>query len=379
MIFRKGELFCGPGGLALGAMKADEIRSESGEVYKVVHEWANDIDSESCNTYRKNICPDRPESVIEGDVRQLDIDKLSPITAFAFGFPCNDYSLVGKRRGLDGQYGPLYSYGVKVLNVHEPYWFIAENVSGLMSANEGEAFVKILSEMAEAGTYGYEITPHLYKFEEYGVPQTRHRIIIVGIRRDFNLRFQVPQPTHKNSFVTAKEVLEKPYDKNVKNHEMPVHKENVIEMLRKIPPGGNAWHEDVPKELRLNVKGTKISQIYRRLSPDRPAYTVTGSGGGGTHMYHYAEPRALTNRERARLQTFPDHYEFSGGRQAVRRQIGMAVPPLGAKVIVEAILKTFAGVQYETTEASWMFDYDLLGMPVLIRNQLKEEQEYYCV
>jgi len=379
MIFRKGELFCGPGGLALGAKEAVDVFSKSGERFSVVHEWANDIDEDACNTFRLNICPDRPESVIQGDVRNLNIKKLGRITAFAFGFPCNDYSLVGKRRGLEGEYGPLYSYGIKVLNIHEPYWFIAENVTGLTSANDGEAFVKILSEMAEAGSHGYELTPHLYKFEEYGVPQTRHRIIIVGIRKDFNLKFRVPYPSHKNKYVTAKEVLERPYDENVQNHDLPIHKPNVIEMLNKIPPGGNAWHEDVPEQLRLNVKGTRISQIYRRLAPDRPAYTVTGSGGGGTHMYHYAEPRALTNRERARLQTFPDHFVFTGGRQAVRKQIGMAVPPLGAKIIVEAILKTFARVPYETVESSWTFDYDLLGMPALIKNQLKEEQECYLV
>ncbi len=76
----------------------------------------------------------------------------------------------------------------------------------------------------------------------------------------------------------------------------------------------------------MNVKGAKISQIYKRLDPNKPAYTVTGSGGGGTHIYHYAEPRALTNRERARLQTFPDTYIFEGSKESVRKQIGMAVP-----------------------------------------------------
>ena len=101
-------------------------------------------------------------------------------------------------------------------------------------------------------------------------------------------------------------------------------------MLSHIPPGENAWYEGLPEHLRLNVKKTKISQIYKRLHPDKPAYTVTG-GGGGTHMYHYAIPRALTNRERARLQTFPDNYEFLGGKEAVRKQIGMAVPPMGQK------------------------------------------------
>ena len=108
----------------------------------------------------------------------------------------------------------------------------------------------------------------------------------------------------------------------------------------------------MPEELQLNVKGAKISQIYKRLDPTKPSYTVTGSGGGGTHIYHYSELRALTNRERARLQTFPDDYVFEGPKESVRKQIGMAVPPKGAKIIFEAILKTFAGIPYESISAN---------------------------
>ena len=120
----------------------------------------------------------------------------------------------------------------------------------------------------------------------------------------------------------------------------------VIQRLEHIRPGENAFTADLPEELKLNVSGARISQIYKRLDPNKPSYTVTGSGGGGTHIYHWSEPRALTNRERARLQTFPDSYVFSGGKESVRRQIGMAVPCDGARVIFEAILKTFAGIEY---------------------------------
>ena len=101
--------------------------------------------------------------------------------------------------------------------------------------------------------------------------------------------------------------------------------------------------------MRLNVKGTKLSNIYKRLDPDKPAYTITGSGGGGTHVYHWSEPRALTNRERARLQTFPDDYVFYGNKESVRRQIGMAVPPLASKFIFNAILKSIVGLEYESS------------------------------
>ena len=106
-------------------------------------------------------------------------------------------------------------------------------------------------------------------------------------------------------------------------------------------PGQNAFTADLPEELRLNVKGAKISQMYKRLDPLKPAYTLTASGGGGTHVYHWAEPRALTNRERARLQTFSDSFRFWGGKESVRKQIGMAVPCKGAQIIFEAILESF--------------------------------------
>jgi hypothetical protein len=104
--------------------------------------------------------------------------------------------------------------------------------------------------------------------------------------------------------------------------------------------------------LRFNVKFTKLSQIYRRLEAHKPAYTISGSGGGGTHVYHWDEPRALTNRERARIQTFPDTYEFIGSKESVRKQIGMAVPPAAAQIIFEAILKTLANLQYSSIKAN---------------------------
>lgn len=136
------------------------------------------------------------------------------------------------------------------------------------------------------------------------------------------------------------------------NDELTKQNAKVVERLSYIKPGENAFTADLPEHLQLNVKGAKISQIYKRLDPSKPAYTVTGSGGGGTHIYHYSDLRALTNRERARLQTFPDDYFFQGRKGSVRRQIGMAVPCKGAKIIFEALLKTFAGIDYESVPCS---------------------------
>lgn len=275
--------------------------------------------------------------------------QLAPIDALAFGFPCNDYSVVGEQKGMKGVYGPLYSYGVKALKLFKPQWFLAENVGGLRNANEGKAFEKILTELREAG---YVITPNLYKFEDYGIPQARHRIIIVGIRSDIPVTYHVPSSApYAGIDNTCRTAIENPpIPENAPNNEKTKQSAVVIERLKYIKPGQNAFTADLPEHLKLHIKGAKISQIYKRLNPDKPSYTVTGSGGGGTHIYHWSEPRALTNRERARLQTFPDTYVFEGSKESVRKQIGMAVPCRGAKIIFESILKSFAGIDYEYVE-----------------------------
>ena len=153
-----------------------------------------------------------------------------------------------------------------------------------------------------------------------------------------------------NTCRTAIEVP--PIPANAFNHERTRQSDIVVRRLEHILPGQNAFTADLPEDLQLNIKGARISQIYKRLDPNKPSYTVTGSGGGGTHIYHWEEPRALTNRERARLQTFPDTYEFKGSKESVRKQIGMAVPCEGAKIIFEAILKSFAGIEYPSVEAN---------------------------
>ncbi|KAB8125585.1 DNA cytosine methyltransferase [Gracilibacillus oryzae] len=351
MRFFKGELFSGPGGMSMGAKEASVTHPKTGEVFFIEHRWSKDFDSDTCKTFGKNICGDEEDpSVHLGPVEKLPIgnrDLLPDIDCLTFGFPCNDYSQVGKRHGLEGEYGPLYSYGVKAIKEYQPKFFVAENVGGLQSANEGKAFIQILSEMEECG---YNLTPHLYKFEEYGIPQARHRIIIVGIRQDLyesGVHYKVPAPTTPHNYRTSLDaIINPPISDSALNHEFPRHSQKVKDMLSYIPAGANAWHPGIPKELQLKVKGVRISSIYKRLDPERPAYTVTGSGGGGTHMYHWNENRALTNRERARLQTFDDGFEFIGSKVSVRKQIGMAVPVKGAKVIFEAILKTFAGIEY---------------------------------
>lgn len=344
--FKLAELFCGPGGLSLGAMSA-VVANSKGITYKVKPVWANDIDPDACRTYARNIHGGNAKMIVCAPVESVDFDHIPAFDALAFGFPCNDFSIVGEQKGFHGKYGPLYTYGVKAISLYNPKWFIAENVGGLQSANNGNAFSQILHDLEQAGR-GYCLTAHLYKFEEYGVPQTRHRIVIIGIRKDLELEFKVPAPTTADKYISAKSAVEiPPIPADTANQEITAQSKLVVERLKHIPPGENAWFDGIPDNLKLNVKQARLSQIYKRLHPDKPSYTITGSGGGGTHGYHWSENRALTNRERARIQTFPDDYIFEGSKESVRKQIGMAVPPRVAKTIVEAVLKTFARIPYK--------------------------------
>ena len=352
MKFTVGEFYSGPGGLGLGT-KLAKIKTKKGDTYSYKHVFATDYDNDSCETYKLNVCDEC--NVICSDIRDLKIESLPYVDGFLYGFPCNDFSNVGETKGLKGKFGPLYSYGVDYINQKNPKFFLAENVSGISGANSGTAFSKIINDLKGAGKYGYKLTVHKYKFEDYGVPQARHRFIIVGFRNDLKITFEVPKPNFKTK--TSKEALTMPPIKNwVKNNEMTVQSKKVRERLSYIKPGENAWTADLPSDLQLNVKGAKMSMIYKRLDPNKPSYTVTGSGGGGTHVYHWKENRALTNRERARLQTFPDNFTFVGSKESVRKQIGMAIPVEGVKIIMRAILKTLAKEPYRKVKANVLVD-----------------------
>lgn len=331
--FAIGELFCGPGGLGLGAKLAGKALNS----VIVEHAWANDIDKASCETYKKNVA-DGQTVVANMPVDQfLESSNLNPIDGLLFGFPCNDFSLVGESKGLDGKFGGLYLAGVKALNKFNPDFFVAENVTGLSSANNGIAMAQILTDLCSAGNEGYHLTVHKYAFERYDVPQKRKRFIITGFKSSLPGADSYFPPKPSDKKITAAEALSG-VETILPNNQISRTSRVVEERLKRIQPGQNAWNADLD-EYALNVKGARLSNIYRRLTADQPAYTVTGSGGGGTHMYHYDMKinRPLTNRERARLQTFPDDFVFTGSLNEVRKQIGMAVPVKGAQHIMNSI------------------------------------------
>lgn len=348
--FTVGEMYSGPGGIGT-ALSQTRLQSRGLDL-SFEHVWATDYDPDTCRTYKNNLLKGNPNALsICDDIRNVNIQELPVVDGFLYGFPCNDFSQVGESLGLKGKFGRLYEYGVVYINHANPLFIFAENVSGIGSSNSGKAFELILSELNNAGLYGYDLAVHHFKFEEYGVPQARHRYIIVGTRGDLGLKFKVPTPSMQMK--TCKEAIENPpISSDAHNNELTRQSNVVVERLKYIKPGENVWTAELPDHLKLNVKGATISQIYKRLDPRKPSYTVTGSGGGGTHVYHWSEPRALTNRERARLQTFPDDFVFYGSKESVRAQIGMAVPVDGAKIILEALLKTFAGKAYDSIDPS---------------------------
>jgi DNA (cytosine-5)-methyltransferase 1 len=320
-------LFSGCGGMDLPFHKAG---------FKVV--WAIDSNKYACKTFSRNIA----DVIINDSIENIDIAQVPEADICIGGFPCQDFSLIWKRPGLEGTRGNLYTYFLEFVNKKKPKAFVAENVKGLLSANNYQAIKQIISDF-ESIAPGYLVKPKLYNFADYGVPQFRQRVLLVGIRMDTGFNFVHPQAEYgqnrKKPYRTAGEALknvEAVLDNN-KHHKIQTR---TVEILNRIQPGGN--FADIPKDSPYYVKGM-ISHVYRRIHPDKPSSTIIAGGGGGTWGYHYLEPRSLTNRERARLQTFPDDFVFEGSTTEVRRQIGNAVPPQGIAAVVEALIPLFKG------------------------------------
>lgn len=313
-------LFSGCGGMDKGFVEAG---------YSVV--WANDFDYWSCKTYERNFGP----HIVHKSVTEVDFSKVPDTDIITGGFPCQDFSMIWKRGGLETDRGNLYRYFVRAVKVKKPKVFIAENVKGLVTANKGRAIAQITRDFSELG---YDLNVDLYNFADYGAPQLRERVLIVGVRSDIDYEFNKPMPSHiPANYVTAGEAL-KDVEKVRFNNEHQNIKEKTEEMLRLIPEGGN--FTSIPKESPYYVKGM-ISHVYRRLHRDKPSTTIIAGGGGGTWGYHYKEPRPLTNRERARLFGYPDDFVFEGSITEVRRQIGNSVPPTAASVIALHLLPAF--------------------------------------
>ena len=292
---------------------------------------ALELNKQACETLENDNKYFKDTDVIEGDITKINPKdfKNENYDVLLGGFPCVTFSVVGKQVGLkDDINGKLYESFVGFVEALQPKVFLAENVKGILSANKGEA-IKIITKRFE--DTGYKLKVQLVNFADYGVPQLRQRVLFIGIRKDINDEFNIPKPTHKDNYVNVEEAF-KNIDQNCVNNNFIKQLSTTTAKLEAIPEGGN--FKDLPPELAVRAL---MSNIYRKLDRKKPAYTVLASGGGGTWSYHYKEPRALTNRERARLQTFPDDLIFKGSNTEVRRQIGNAVPAVGVYLFAKEI------------------------------------------
>lgn len=375
-------LFSGAGGLDLGFILSG---------FKVV--WSNDISPSAVESYSKNL----ERNAVLGDVEEIDCSDIPNGDVVVGGFPCQDFSVLGgsRRQGILVKRGQLYKQFLRIVKEKQPLAFVAENVKGILSANKGLALKLIVrdfqhledvelekldelyseesfEEMSNGSMFSfqnnetarksafYRIKVIRINFADYGIPQKRERVIIIGIKNSRGFcEFKLPEPIVEPSmYVSAGDVFEGKvlYGKHVseieQNNELLKISKKTADMLSAIPPGGN--YLDLPEYLK--VRGL-MSSIYRRLEKDKPAYTVIANGGGGTWGYHYEFPRPLTNRERARLQTFPDWYIFSGSTGEVRTQIGNAVPPLGAIPLAFEIKRVLSGRE-ESLKDEYYLEYE---------------------
>jgi DNA (cytosine-5)-methyltransferase 1 len=333
-------MFSGCGGLDLGAEETGAVR--------VV--WGNDADPWACETYRRNL----GDHIVEDDITRVGVPKLACDLLLA-GPPCQDFSTLWNHDGARTARGNLFREVARFLAELAPAGFVLENVPGLLSANRGAAWAIVRHALRAPAAFlyqsagpRYDVTAQLVDAAELGVPQHRERLFVMGIRRDLGARPPlIPTPTADSPPTVADALDASPIPEDAPNHERGLDTHDVVERLKLIPPGKN--FEAIPQDHPLAVKGL-ISHVYRRLEPDKPSYTVIANGGGGTHGYHHVEPRRLSNRERARLQTFPDDFVFwDGGERAgrsayprVRRQIGNAVPPAAARVVVGELAQALA-------------------------------------
>lgn len=317
------ELFAGAGGLALGLEQA----GFEGLAYV-------EMNGDACETLRRN----RPEwNVIEGDVHEIDFKRYDgQVDLVSGGFPCQAFSMAGKRLGFGDIRGTLFAEIIRCANETHPKMLLMENVKGLLSHDGGRTFETIRHEVEKAG---YSLQWKILNASYHGVGQARERIVMIGIRDDLTDRisFEYPEPDSRQ--MTLRDALD-----GVPDSPGVSYSEKKAKVLDLVPPGG-CW-VDLPQDIaREYMKSSYDSPggkrgMARRLSWDRPCLTLTTSPSQKqTERCHPDETRPLTVREYARVQSFPDDWEFAGGIGSQYRQIGNAVPVEMARRIGVQIVK----------------------------------------
>lgn len=316
--YRLLELFAGAGGLALGLEKAG--------FHSVL---LNELDKRACETLRQN----RPHwNVVEGDVSQVDFTPYKhKIDILSGGFPCQAFSYAGKKRGFEDTRGTLFFEFARAVKETQPKIFMAENVRGLLNHDHGETLKTIKLVIEELG---YQlIEPRVLKAMYYQVPQKRERLFLVAIRQDLTSKapFKWPSPYHRP--MTLKDALKagELYESDVESSAGQVYPERKKQILEMVSPGG--YWKDLPEPIQKEYMkksfylGGGKTGMARRLSWDQPSLTLTcAPAQKQTERCHPDETRPLQIKEYARIQTFPDDWQFAGSLTSQYRQIGNAVP-----------------------------------------------------
>lgn len=311
--FRKAtciDLFAGAGGTALGFHNAG-----------ITHTMLNEIDANAADTLRKNSdAHDLGWEIVEGDVAGLDFSKYDAEIIQA-GFPCQAFSYAGKSRGFDDTRGTMFFEFARAIKEIRPKIAIGENVRGLIKHDDGRTLTTMLNTLDELG---YKVNYRLLRAQYLDVPQKRERIIIFAVRKDVDAPILFPK--ERDYFISMRQALE-----GCPKSEGQAYPKRKREIMELVPEGGN-WR-DLDESLQREYMGGSFhlsggrTGMARRMSWDQPCLTLTcAPAQKQTERCHPEETRPLTVREYARIQTFPDEWEFLGNMSSKYKQIGNAVP-----------------------------------------------------
>jgi DNA (cytosine-5)-methyltransferase 1 len=294
----------------------------------------NEIDKWACQTLRKN----RPNwKVLEGDIKAYDFTEYhNTVDVVTGGFPCQAFSYAGKKLGLADARGTLFYEFARVVKEVNPPICIGENVRGLLSHENGKTLQGMISILDEIG---YNVVPvQVLKAINFKVPQKRERLILVGVRKDIELKYEYPKP--HNKIYNLKDALKKGelYETNVPKSPGAKYPQSKKAVLDLVPQKG--YWRDLPLDIQKEFMGGSFhlgggkTGIARRIGWDEPCLTLTCSPAQKqTERCHPEETRPFTVREYARIQTFPDDWVFEGSMAQQYKQIGNAVPVnLGTEV-----------------------------------------------
>ena len=311
---RVASLFCGCGGTDVGLMGDFEFLGKHYASNSMQIVYANDIDDNACNIFKENfgITPDNR------DIREVKSDDIPEFDILTGGFPCQSFSIVAqnpKRLGVKDERGKLFSEMCRILRERQPKCFIAENVKGILTANKKSAFPLIMKEFEDSG---YNVQYRILNSANYGVPQKRERVIIVGFRKDLGMEFSFPDTKIRNEddFIPLKEVIEKEVDEKYFFSERAV-----AGMMKKRESMNKGRAQDINKP--CNTVGAHLAKVS--LNSTDPV------------LMEGKRYRRFTPREVARIQSFPEKFELVGSETAQYRALGNAIPPVMFWYVAKAV------------------------------------------